>query len=104
MKAEKKTEPRLSPIIALAAAGIVLLLFGGGLFGNEKNDSKESAEEISAYDEVEYEAALVKKIESVCSDIRGAGKVSVAVMLDGSYKAIYAQNSAATVKNSIVLR
>ena len=94
MKADKKTEPRLLSIISLAAAGVILLLFGGGLFGNGKNDSKVSAEEISGYDEVEYEMALVKKIESVCSDVRGAGRVSVAVMLDGSYKAIYAQNSA----------
>ena len=31
-------------------------------------------------------------MEELCSKVRGAGNVSVAVTLDGSYRAIYAQN------------
>ena len=96
MSDEKKSKGQLKmlPVIICAVAGILLLIYGGniGKSSAEENNTKVSAE-ISAFDEKQYEELLVKKIEDVCSKVKGAGQVSVAVTLDGSYRAIYAQNS-----------
>ncbi len=96
MQGEKKEKGQLKmlPVIIGAALGVLLLIYGGtvGKSSAEENNTKVSAE-ISSFDEAKYEELLVKKIEDVCSRVKGAGKVSVAVTLDGSYRAIYAQNS-----------
>ena len=96
MSGEKKEKGQLKmlPVIIGAVVGVLLLIYGGTLSGSsaEENNTKVSAE-ISSFDEVKYEQELVRKIEDVCSRVKGAGKVSVAVTLDGSYRAIYAQNS-----------
>lgn len=92
---KSKKTPKISNgvIIIGVIIGILLLLLGGGgsLFGGDKQ-STDAPSEARVYDEAEYEAELIKKIEDICSQVKGAGKVSVAVTLDGSYRAIYAQN------------
>ena len=96
MNGEKKEKGQLKmlPVIIGAAVGVLLLMYGGsfGAKSSEENNAKVSAD-ISTFDEAQYETTLVKKIEDVCSRVKGAGAVSVAVTLDGSYRAIYAQNS-----------
>lgn len=94
MSESKKGELKLLPLIVGAVAGVILLIYGGTVGGELHNKESKVIEEISTYDEVKYEEALTKKIESVCAQVSGAGKVSVAVTLDGTYRAIYAQNSA----------
>ncbi len=79
------------PIIMIGiAAGLALLLLGNGAFG--VFGKREEKIEVSAYDEAAYEAALVEKIEKICSKVKGAGEVSVAVTLDGSFKSVLVQN------------
>ena len=96
MSGEKKEKGQLKmlPVIIGAAVGVLLLIYGGTLGGasTEENNTKVSAE-ITSFDEAKYEEELVKKIEDVCARVKGAGKVSVALTLDGSYRAVYAQNS-----------
>ena len=93
MSENKKTELKLLPVLACAVVGVVLLLYGS--IGKDSSNKENSiVQEISAYDETKYEEELTKKVEDVCSQIAGAGKVKVAITLDGSYRAIYAQNSA----------
>lgn len=95
MKEEKKGSFKMLTVFCAACVGIVLLILGSGILdGTSKAERVSAISNISECDEVKYEEELVKKIESVCSDVRGAGQVSVAVTLDGSYKAIYAQNYA----------
>ena len=96
MNEERKSKGsiKMLPVIIGAVAGILLLIYGGFFYGKGADESnKQVSAEISAFDEAEYEKTLVKKIEDVCSKVKGAGKVSVALTLDGSYRAIYAQNS-----------
>lgn len=95
MKEEKKGSFKIFTVFIAACVGIVLLLLGSG-FGedSDKDDGVSAISDISDCDEARYEQELVKKIENVCSDVYGAGRVSVALTLDGSYKAIYAQNYA----------
>ena len=89
-----KGQLKMLPVIIGGAIGVLLLIYGGTLGGGsaEEGNAAVSAE-ITSFDEARYEEELVKKIEDVCSRVKGAGKVSVAVTLDGSYSAIYAQNS-----------
>ena len=94
MKDEKKGQLKMLPIIIGGALGVLLLIYGGSLGdGSAEKDNAAVSAQISTFDEVQYEQMLVSKIEDVCSRVSGAGKVSVAVTLDGSYRAIYAQNS-----------
>ena len=91
----KDTRRRSNVFIVIGLiAGVVLLLMGGGFsFSSLKKESTDVSAEVREYDEARYEAELVEKIEKICSQVKGAGTVSVAVTLDGSYRAIYAQNS-----------
>ena len=88
-----KSSMKMIPVIIGAAVGVLLLIYGGSVGDKGSENNKQVSADISAFDEAEYEKTLVKKIEDVCSRVKGAGKVSVAVTLDGSYRAIYAQNS-----------
>ena len=90
---KKKSGMKMLPVIIGAAVGVLLLIYGGSVGDKGSESNKQVSADISAFDEAEYEKTLVKKIEDVCSKVKGAGKVSVAVTLDGSYRAIYAQNS-----------
>ena len=96
MNDEKRSKNgvKMLPVIIGAALGVLLLIYGGSL-GKSKADENNNqvSAGISAFDEAEYEQMLAKKIEDICKGVKGAGKVSVALTLDGSYRAIYAQNS-----------
>ena len=90
---ETKKEIKFLPVIIGLVAGVLLLFVGkGNPFGISTQSV--SATESGVYDEARYEAELIDQIEGVCRRVRGAGSVSVAVTLDGSYRAIYAQNFA----------
>lgn len=103
----KKTEKNSNAIIIIGIViGVILLILGGGgSFFSSSKESTDVSSEVKEYDEIKYEEELVRKIEQICSQVKGAGKVSVAVTLDGSYRAIYAQNSSdgANVKKEYLL-
>ena len=77
-------------ILVGIAAGLLLLFFGNG--SGELISKKEDAT-VSAYNEAAYEASLTEKIEKICGKVKGAGEVSVALTLDGSFKSVLVQNS-----------
>jgi len=79
------------------AVGVLLLLIGNGVLSR---DEGESAEVSALYDERQYEAELVAKIENICKKIKGVGEISVAVTLDGSFKTVLAQNSQSNATGS----
>ena len=82
---------RLIIVVVGTLLGLLLLVFGG--FEKEK-ETAPTASLDTVYDEALYERELVEKVENVCSSVKGAGEVRVALTLDGSYRAIYAQNLA----------
>ena len=84
---------RLVIIVIGAVVGLLLLFLGNG--DTFEREETLAASNSSVYDEALYEEELVNKIEGVCKKVRGAGEVKVAVTLDGSYRAVYAQNLAA---------
>ncbi len=88
----KKSLSKMYPLILLAAIGIILLLLGADNEDVRKNELSYEGY-MSEYDEEAYEKKLTLKIEELCSSVRGAGKVKVALTFDGSYKAIYAQDT-----------
>ena len=89
----KKTLKNSNAVIGIGIViGVALLILGGSSFFQKSNKSTDVSSEVREYDEVKYEEELVRKIELICSQVKGAGSVSVAVTLDGSYRAIYAQN------------
>ena len=92
---EKKIKGKLLPVALAAALGVFLLIYGSGTSSDgAKSVNADTSRDILSYDEARYEEELVKKIEEVCREVNGAGRVKVAITLDGSFKAIYAQNTA----------
>ena len=72
----------------LAAAGVLLLLLGGGM-GSGKSTKTES--DLAAATE-QYREALEGELTALCEKVVGAGKVSVLLTLDGSEEAVYAKD------------
>lgn len=89
MNEKDKGQSRKLIIIIGIALGVLFLLLGSGIFEQVPKDTETTGQ----YDEAAYEYELTEKIRNICSCVRGAGNVSVAVKLDGSFKAVYAQNS-----------
>lgn len=85
------SQTKLILLLFCVAAGIALMVFSSAFEGGEKKDD-EAKEALVLYDERAYEEQLVEKIEGLCSSVRGVSGVSVAVTLDGTYKAVYAKN------------
>lgn len=84
-------------LVAGAALGIFLLIFGSGIASESDDEPDTAGTPENVYDAEEYRKGLENSISALCSQVRGAGNVTVTVSLDGSYKAVYAQN----VQNSI---
>lgn len=94
MGGEKKTglsAGKTALIILGAVVGVGLLIFGSGLSGKTEKENADE-EQTQVYDEKEYEREVTEKIRQICSRVRGAGEVSVAITLNGSFKALYAQD------------
>ena len=83
--------------------GALLLVLGGMGFGG---GAEADAREVIEPDANEYAARVEEEIRAICSRVRGAGTVSVAVTLKGGYRAVYAtdsQSSGGGYKNNTVL-
>ena len=92
---DKKMRSKLLPVILVAVIGVFLIIYGSrDTHGGTKSANADTGGDILSYDEARYEEELVRKIEEICREVKGAGRVKVAVTLDGSFKAIYAQNMA----------
>ncbi|MBR2354142.1 MAG: hypothetical protein IKA76_06565 [Clostridia bacterium] len=70
--------------------GALLLILGSvGIGGREAKETGESV----CPDAAEYAERVEEEIRAICSRVRGAGEVSVAVTLKGGYRAVYATDS-----------
>lgn len=98
-----KKDRRLWILLPLAALGILLLILGS-LGGDEE---KKEAESVQALPDPEvYARSVEEQVAKLCSGVKGAGSVSVAVTLKGGYRSVYATDSQSTssgYKNSTVL-
>ena len=82
---------------ALAVAGILLLLLGGG-----QGSGQPAAQEDGVRTE-EYRAALTEELEALCGRVRGAGKVHLVLTLAGGEEAVYAADRDADGRIDYVL-
>ena len=81
-------------IIALlgAAAGILLILFGGSLTKTGGNGSGNPGAEDHYFEVSFYTDTLEKKIETLCMSVSGISEAQVLLTLDCGTEYVYAQN------------
>jgi len=89
----------------LIAAGIilgcVLLLFGPRMTErNKEGQTEENSEYLSVQFYTEH---MEKRIENLCCQIRGIGEAHVLLTLDGSAEYIYAENTASSAGEYVIL-
>lgn len=77
-------------IIALIGLLIVFLIFSDGIFSTKKKNNEDGISE--------YVASLENRLERTLSEVYGAGKVSVAITVNGSNKTVIATDTT-TVKD-----
>ena len=75
-------------LLLLAALGILLLVFGGGIESSDKSTLPDIGEQTEA-----YRASLEKELTALCERVTGVGEVRLMLTLGGSEKAVYAQDS-----------
>ncbi|MBQ8907384.1 MAG: hypothetical protein IJY71_02215 [Clostridia bacterium] len=79
-------------LLALAAAGLLLLLLGsGGASGTPKAEGKDALAAAEA-----YRASLTEEITALCERVEGVSGVSVLLTLERGECAFYAQNKTQT--------
>lgn len=88
-------------IIVLVIIFIVALIVFLKLSGEKSSSKTSSASSNQVYlTSLEYSQALEQKLESVLSQVKGAGQVKVMISLDGSPELKYAMDSDTKVSNS----
>lgn len=119
MSYETSTAPRAisslkksgKPVLALlvAAAGVLLLLFGGRIgkaFSKDTTDTTPSAvNQPGTAFEVSidtYRAALEAHITDACRQVRGVGDVTVVVSLGGGFEYVYAVDTKASAAGTSI--
>ena len=80
-----REQKSLPIIIALLLAGVLLLLLPSGV--SNKSNKTDDGERLSKYGQ-----ELERKIGELCSQIRGAGSVSVNVYFESGFETVYAYN------------
>ena len=85
------------PVILLLAAGILLLVSGGGLFGarNQKTDA--------GTDPAAYRLALERELSTLCAEVKGVGRVSVMITLAEGERTAYSGSKVSSVTPPAVL-
>ncbi|MBQ5661948.1 MAG: hypothetical protein IIV17_02785 [Clostridia bacterium] len=91
LKASSEDAPakgRLWIILLVALLGVLLLLFGGSL-GEETKDDEETPQ-LQKEDLTAYREALEERIRKLCESVKGVENVSVMVTLESGFSSIYA--------------
>ena len=109
MKETEETNPRKgkkrgfaerfggTPVLLLALAGILLLLFGGGLIDLP---GKQSA---AKEDPAAYRLSLERELASLCAEVKGVGRVTVMITLAEGERTTYSGAKVASVTPPAVL-
>ena len=84
------------PLLLLAVAGVVLLLFGNGLFSSRDGTG-------TTTDPDAYRVALERELATLCAEVKGVGRISVMITLSEGEKTTYAGGKVASVKPPAVL-
>ena len=82
---------RLIGLVLCGALGLLLLLYGGGILGDDE-DGK-SAVDGEAISLLEYTQQLEESIEKLCAGVSGVSEVRVAVTLENGFEYVYATDS-----------
>lgn len=93
-------------LMALGGAlGIFLLLLGSAR-SDRADETVKEVSTISSQDPEAYARTLERRIEELCADVTGVGRVRVTVTLKGGYRAVYAtdaKSSSSGAQSSTVL-
>ncbi len=76
-------------LLALGGLGLFLLL-GGNVFSSQQEQEAPLATTSPQEEILTYQAYLESRIESLCSQVEGAGKVRAMVTLEGGFASHYA--------------
>ncbi len=100
-----KNGKKYALLIMGALVGVALLIFGGGLdIGSGGKEGQIDAAEHGSAEE--YAKMLEARVAEICSQVKGAGEVSVFVSLKGGYRTVYAydaQSGSYGYKSEIVM-
>ena len=88
-----KKKGSLKVVIIGLSLGITLLLIGGFIFADNKNESNEkndnSSPKLTFY---EYKEGIRCEIETICLEVQGVNSAYAVVFFDGVGERLYAQN------------
>jgi stage III sporulation protein AG len=88
---------KLYVAIAGAVIGAALLLLGGRVTDDKSNGNGTAAtpsvEQAQTAVMDAYRETLERRMENICSQVRGAGEVDVIVSLSGGFEYVYASNA-----------
>lgn len=86
-----KSRGRIWILLGGVVAGIMLILLGGSI-GNEEKEQHDKATGETLADLQSYTEALEKELEAMCAAVSGVGQVDVMVRLAGGTSIIYAED------------
>ena len=87
-------------LLLLLAVALLLLLIGGS--GAKQGEERDAEAEIAEKTEA-YRKELEERLVSLCSEVAGAGRVSVMITLDGTARAVYAADARGDGKSDYVV-
>lgn len=89
-----KKDKKLFAIVAAGIAGVLVLIFLS-IDDGSKEISQQVTENVSSYvsnSSAETESMLEKKLESIISQVKGAGEITATVAVKSSGEYLYAEN------------
>lgn len=80
---------KLLLLLACAAVGVLLMIFGGSIGGEVADENAE----LESLDPEKYAKEIEERVEELCNKIDGVSSTYAVVTLKGGYRAIYASDS-----------
>lgn len=94
-----RQSPKKLLVGALAAVGVLLLVIGA--FAGQKKDVPDAADDREMA--LDYARSLEERISKLCEEVAGVSDVSVLLTLDGGTEHVYAENSAGSEENYVII-